>query len=389
VDFVLADVRDFEDPIAPLRRWDGTLNNRSTPLGIGSMGVGVRNDTLSGLRVPFSPEAQARYFERYLPVVLSDTLSLSIPVVFVYRWRDIQRSYLSTTRDLDAPYGQRYGLHAQENVQRPAKTVVEAIFTGSRETFAFRSGRLPQDHAPLTTFLGWGVFLLLATFYALTPRVRHMVPRYFSAHFFYRDAVREGRDVLFGASTVLLTALGAAFGLTMSVILNVLRETEAFMVAAAWLPRSMQDVVVTILSEPLVLIVLSGCAYAVGMILWTIILSLVSVRGYRISSGQALMLVLWPRWPLLIIMGAAMVLASPPYASTEAALLLAGGWILFSAVAAARTVVDFVLVTRIPIPFTLPCIIFNPGILVTVVVLLTLLPFGPELRYLWHVATRT
>jgi hypothetical protein len=215
-----------------------------------------------------------------------------------------------------------------------------------------------------------------------------MGPRYFSAHWFYRDAVREGRDVFFGASTVLLIALGAAFGLTLSVILNELRESQAFVVAVAWLPRSMQDVVITLLADRWVLIVLAGCAYAVGIILWTIVLSLASKRGYRISSGQALMLVLWPRWPLLLVMAAAMVLGSSSTTSAQAVLVLAAGWGVASTLAAMRTIVDFVLVTRIPIPFTLPCLLFNPGVVVMLVILLLLLPFGPEARYLWHFATR-
>jgi len=388
VDLVLGDVRDRDDPVAPLRRWNTAAESRSTPLGIGSLGWWVRNDTLSGLRVPSSPEAQARSFERYLPILFSDTLSVSLPAVFVFRWRDIQRQVLTSTRDLETPFTERYGLHARENIERPAKEVVEGIYTGRRETFAFRSGRTLQNHAPLTTFFGWGVILLLALFYALTPRFRHMVPRYFSAHFFYRDAVREGRDVLFGASTVLLIALGAAFGLTLSVILNVLRESQALVVAVAWLPRSMQDVVITLLADSWVLIVLAGCAYAVGIILWTIVLSLVSKRGYRISSGQSLMLVLWPRWPLLLVMAASMVLGSSSTTSSQAVLILAAGWGLASALAAIRTIVDFVLVTRVPIPFTLPCLLFNPGVVVTLVILFLLLPFGPEGRYLWHLATR-
>ncbi len=389
VDFVLADVRDVKDPIRPLRQWTVSAEGRSSRLGLGALGKWVRADTLSGLRVPSSPEAQARYFEHHLPVLLSDTLSVSLPAVFVFRWRDVQRTAPSTARDLESPYVQRYGLSTVQNIRRPAYEVIEGIYTGSRQTFAFSIGHHAPDGAPWTTLFGWGVIVLLGTFYALSPRFRHMVPRYFTAHFFYRDAVREGRDVLFGASTVLLISLGAAFGVTAAVLVGVLRETAPFVVAVWWLPTAFQGVVLTLLAQPWVLVILAGCTYALGIILWTIVLSLISQRRYPIAPGQALMLAVWPRWPLLVVMMGAIVVATSDVASSTVAFALAGSWIVVSAVATVRTVIDFVLVTRVPPPLAVPSLILYPGVVVAVGMALLLFQYEPELRYLWHLATRT
>lgn len=383
VDLVLLDLRDREDPLAVLRK-------RESPgqTGVGSLGISVRSDTLNGLRIASSPEAQARYFERHLPALLSDTLAIRPPVVFVHSWRDVQLPYPTIAHDLKQPYVQRYGLHTMQDVERPAYDVIKGVYTGRQTTFAFRSGDPPPGGAPWSTLFGWTLFALIGAFYALSPRFRHMVPRYFGARFFYRDAVREGRDVLFGASTVLLIALSAAFGLVTAVILDVLRTTDEFVMAARWLPEATQDVLITLLAEPYVLIVLSGCTYAVAIIVWTILLSLLSRRRYPIAPGQALMLVIWPRWPLLLVMLASIVVASMADVSPLTVLILAACWFGLSFLAVVRTLIDFILVTRVPAYMLLAALVLNPGMIVAGALAVVLLPFEPELRFLWNVATK-
>lgn len=383
VDIVLLDVRDFEDPVAAVRS-----RAADTRVGVGALGTWVRSDTLRGLRVPSSPEAQARYFEDHLSILLSDTLSFAPRVVFVHRWRDIRGPFPDTAHELEDPYTERYGLRTGAGVERPAYDVVEGLYTGRQTTFAFSGGRYSEAGAPWTTLFGWAVIALLGVFYALSPRFRHMLPRYFAARFFYRDAVREGRDVLFGASTVLLISLSAACGITASVIVGVLRTTAPFETAIQWLPRSTQDVVITLLAEPYVLVVLAGCAYAVALILWTTLLSLLSSRRYRIAPGQALMLAVWPRWPLLFVMLAAMVVASIGSMAPITALILAAAWIVVSVLAVGRALVDYVLVTHVPLYVLIPALILNPGIVVAAIIALSILPFKPELTFLWSLATK-
>lgn len=384
VDFVLVDVRDRDDPIAALRA-RATLG----AMGVGALGRGVRSDTLRGLSVPSSPEAQARFLEKSLTMLLSDTLSFSPHAVFVHRWRDIRRAYPSSAYELESPYGDRYGLKTIEGVERPAYDVVRGIYTNRQAVFAFSRGERPAGAAPWTTLFGWAVVVLLGTFYALSPRFRHMLPRYFAARFFYRDAVREGRDVLFGASTVLLIAVSAAFGLTLAVMADVLRATEPFVTAVYWLPSRAQEVVITLLVQPLVLAVLAGCVYAVAMILWTTVLSLLSKRRFPIAPGQALMLVVWPRWPLLIVMLAAMVVASMDDAGPTAVLVVAGSWATLSLLAAGRALIDFMLVTRVPAYVLIPALLLNPGVVAAAMLALLVLPIQPEIQFLWNMVTKS
>lgn len=383
VDFVLLDVRDRPDPVAAFR-----ASSNGAVTGIGAIGTWVRSDTLSGLNFPYSPEAQARYFERHLPILLSDTLSVSPNVVFVYRWRDLQLPYPVIGHDLEEPYVSRYGLRTIQGAERPAFDVVEGIYTGRQTTFAFPGGRPSPGRAPWTTWFGWGVIALVLAYYALAPRFRHMLPRYFAARFFYRDAVREGRDVMFGASTILLIAISAACGLTVAVIADILRTTDAAAAAVRWLPRSTQDVLVTLLAEPYVLVVLAGCVYAVAMILWTTLLAVLSHRRYRIAPGQALMLVVWPRWPLLLVMLGAMVVASTGDADPMAALILAGAWVVVSLLSAARALMDFLLVTHVPGYLLIVAALLNPGVVMIAIAAIAMLPIQSELRFLWHIAGR-
>ena len=383
VDLVLIDVRDQSNPMLPLRRW--ARGGKDVPFGIAALGVWVRTDTLSGLNVPMSPERQARYFEENLPVLLSDTMSVRPRVVFVHGWRDHKLTYAAAGRDLIDPFFDHYGLHTAGGAPRPALDVVKGIYTGSQTVFAFKGGKRVSEGVRWPTPLGWGVILLLGTFFALSPRFRHMIPRYFRAHFFYREAVREGRDVQFGASAVLLTSLGAAAGIITAVVLSRIKDTEAFVLALSWLDRAAQNAMATLASEPLILTVLVGCVYALATILWTVVLSLVSRRKYRISPGQGLMLIVWPLWPLLLVMLAAMVIANEPTVEIEIVLGLAAAWLVISVFAMLRTTFDFALVTRVPVYMLIPVLLFHPGVIAVALAYLFLIPEEAELNFLWTI----
>lgn len=388
VDFVLAEVLDLDDPAAPLRRWSAARPSGPN-IGVAATGTWLRADSLRGLNVRGSPERQARYFETHLPVLLSDTLSAEPPVVFVYRWMDEARRYEGVADELERLFVERYGLHALDGTARPAMDVVAGVYTGRQTVFAFAQGDRVPERAPWTTLLGWGVMVMIGIFYATSPRFRHMVPRYFQAHFFFREAVREGRDVLLGASTVLLVSLAAAAGLITYVVLDAVRRMDVFSMAFRWLPETTQGAFVSLFSRPLVLILLAGCLYVIGLLGWTIVLSLLSRRRYRVAPSQALMLVVWPRWPLMLVMIAAMVIAAIPGSNLQATIAMAGAWLLLSLGAAVRTLLDLVAIARIPPYLLLPAVLLHPGILVLGAIVIALIPAGPELAYLWHAITRS
>ena len=386
VDFVLADLRDAPGPARVLQRWQAA--GHGSPLGVASLGIWVRSDTLRGLNVPASPERQARYFEDHLTHLLSDTLSVRPAAVFVYRWRDLRRAYASTAHDLVRPYEVRYGLHTAEGIPRPARRVVAGIFAGQQNAFAFDRGDAPPTANPWPTLLGWGILATIGVFYALSPRFRHLVPRYFSARFFFREAVREGRDVLLGASTVLLATIGASSGLVAFVLVDAIRATYAFSLVMRWLPVPAQDVVATMLAQPFVLIALVGCINVTMLLVWSVMLSILTRRTYSIAPAQVLMLVVWPRWPLLLVMVAAIVAASLPEPDVRLMGALASGWVLVSLAAVVRTLIDLMAVARLSVWVIPPAVLLHPAAIAAGALAVVLLGYTPELEFVWHAAVR-
>lgn len=386
VDFVLIDARGAENPAELLRWWHAAHPGGS--VGLAAFGVWVRSDTLRGLAVPASPERQARYLERHLAVLLSDTLSAPLRALFVYRWRDAPLSYANTAHDLEHPYLERYGLHAVDDTARPALRVVAGIFTGRQTVFAFERGTTPSGPAPWSVLFGWAVIASLGIFYALSPRFRSMLPRYFQARFFFRESVREGRDVLLGASSMLLAALGIASGLVTLVVADAVRPTATFMLALRWLPPTTQGAVATLLGRPLLFIVVVGCIHVTALLLWSTVLSVLSRRKFTLAPSQVLMLVVWPRWPVLAVMVAAMVAASleEPNAYLIGGIVLT--WMLIEVASALRTLTDFLAVTRIPLWLLAPAALLHPGVLLAGVLAMVVLGHQPEFTYLRHAAMR-
>lgn len=385
VDFVLLSALDRKDPPAVFRRWN---REGAAPAGIGALGTWVRADAEQGLSVPNSPQRQARYFEEHLSVLLSDTLTTRPTAVFAFRWRDLRRDVPSVANDLEAPYVRRYGLHTLEGATRPAFDVVSGIYTGRQTIFAFDQGDGPPARVPWTTLLGWGVLIMLGIFYAASPRFRHMLPRYFQAHVFFLESVREGRDVLFGTSAVLLTVLGVSTGMMVSAALDAVRSMHAFVLAVSWLPSSTQDVIVALLSSPAILAILAGCIYVFLLLVWTFILALFTRRKYPMAPSQVLMLVAWTRWPLLLVLIASMVIAVTPDVDTTTVGFLVGAWFFVEITATVRTVFDLVRVSRVPAYLAIPCLLLHPGIIALTFAALSSLAYQPELSYLWHAMTR-
>lgn len=385
VDFVLLDVLDHEQPVRALQRWQARPDE--VPAGIGALGTWVRDDTLRGLHVPHAPEVQARYLENALRSLLIDSPDVAPVAVFVHRWRDVTASHPSPAYELDDPYRRPYGLLTADGQPRPAMAVVRGIYTGRQQVFAFRTGEAPARRAPLIMLLGWSVVGLLAVYYALSPRFRHMVPRYFRAHNFYQDAVREGRDVLFAASMVLLVGFISACGITLYVVLQHLRTQEAFVVFFQHLPQWLQDLSITLLQQPWGLVFLSGLAYALVLMLWAGLLAIFSRRRYMLVGGQAMMLVLWPRWPLLLVMVAAMLVPSlPPEHAEQAAVVLVVSWVTITFYAVLRTLYDYTVVTRVPlyVPFVL--FLVNPLIILALGAALVLWQAPDFVTFLWNLA---
>ena len=389
VDFVLLDALDAADPAARLARWQAAHNAPTTRrAGIGALGAWVGEAAPPGLRIPHSPEAQARVLESNLRRLLSDTTASSARAVFVYRWRDTRSASPSPAHDLARPYQQNYGLYTADGTPRPARDVVQGFYTGSQTVFAFPAGDALAPEIPWRLVFGWLVFILIAAGYAGSPRFRHMVPRYFLAHGFYREAIREGREVLLGASVVLLVALALSAGVFGSVFLEAVRHEAAFRLLFRALPEPVQLVGVALLAQPWLMVLLVGSFYALGVALWTTLLSFASRRRQPLIPGQALMLVLWARWPFPLLMVGAMV--APTLSETlrvPVMLALAGAWALATLSAIVRTLRDYRATTSSPTSLVVAMGFANPLPLL----LAFFLTFDAHLAFtfFWHLVTRS
>jgi len=375
VDFALLDARDR---LPPVTDWTGR--------GLATLGAWVDPDGPPGLRNPHAPEAQARFLETHLNALLD---AANPPVaVFVHRWRDADPDAPDADPEPPDPYGRRYGLHDRAGRPRPAFDVMAGIYTGRQRVFAFPPGRAPGPGAPWIVLIGWAVVAMIAGHYVRSPRFRFMAPRYFLAHGFYCDAVREGRDVLPMTSALLLLAIAVSVGMTASVVFGAILDSRAMMSALQWLPGSVRITLAGLLRQPWLLALTAGSLYALALAVWAGVLALVARRRRPLAPGQVFMLVVWPRWTLLPLMVAAMVLASQPV-SAGAAPALAGAWLLLTLWATARTLLDFSRITRAPLSRTLTAALTHPFVLLGApACFLAAAFFGPWLSFLRHLITR-
>lgn len=386
VDFVLLEARGSRDPARLLDRWRAA--HPDVPAGIASIGKWVDPDATFGLNVEGSAESQARFLEQALGRVLDHDAAAE--AVFVYRWRDIEPEFPSPAYDLEHPYRHTFGLFTQEGVGRPAADVVAGVYGRGQRVFAFPSGRRTRPGDPVTTMAGWVVVLILSIAYASSPRLRPMVPRYFLAHGFYREAVREGRDVLVTASTVLLVALSIAVALIWIVVLDAWRTHSAFLLVWRLLPTAVEEFIITLLAKPVLALILIAGVYAIALTIWSALLAFSSRRRYPVSSAQALMLAIWPRWPVILLMIAAMVLATLPRETAFVpSLYLIGAWILVMLTSTARTLYDYYSVTKVSPMRLVVGVLLNPIILLLLAAVGLALRYWPETQFVWHAVTRT
>ncbi len=377
VDLVLLDVRDDANPLAALA--DGTGR-----IGVGALGLWVYA-TGEGVQRPHTPEAQARYLETHLGQMASVPQS----AVFVHRWRDLETRTPDLRGDVMAPYVRRYGIFAANGVARPAAAVVEGMYTGTQTTFALPAGRPPVPGAAWSVVMGWGVCILLAICYALSPRLRFMAPRFFVAPGFYRESIREGRDIILWTSVMMLVLLALSVGVWGTLLLEVLRSTEAFHVLFQQLPFSLQVTGATLLAQPWLLVLLLGCIYALGVAVWATLLAVVARNRNPLVPGQALMLVLWPTWPMLLLMVAAMVIRlKPPEVAVTWTLVLLVAGLLTTVYAHIRALIDYRGVTRVSGGITLALVFASPITAMLIIGGFALLEVRTLMPLVWHLLTR-
>ena len=392
VDLVLLDGLRVHSPHRLLTRWRQERPDslsEGTAVGLGTLGMPVKEGAGRGLRQPYSPEAQARYFETSLRALLADTSQTQAPVFFVYRWKDVGQEAAATAYGLERPGNYSYGLIDEGGNRRPAFEVVRGFFTGNQMVFAFDAGEQPPPPFPWLRLLGWGILFLLGVGYFASEQFQELVPRYFAAHAFYREAVREGRGSLFGINTILLVALSLSIGTIGSMALQMVGEREVTVLLMQQQPEAWQDFIVTTLTRPIMLALLLGSFFAFVVGLWTLILTLLSYSYESLDPMQVLLLILLPHWWLVALMVAILAIDTLPAMTALFGLTILMGLLLLSILyAMLRTVYDYGKVARAPFPIMLFAGITSPIILLALVAFFAALGDLPDARFVWSLATR-
>ena len=391
VDFVMVDALGQENPATLLRRWES--EHSGIPLAIGALGswVDAIDETENGYRRQFSPAHQARYLETHLLEVVKGTVWKNQKAVFVYRWRDKRLNIPSSAHDLNLPYRHTYGILTSRGQERTAYSVVAGIYTGKQEVFAFSAGEPAALETPWIVLLGWLNVALLGFGMSYFPRLRPTIQRYFAAHGFYREAVATGRELLFGPNIVLLIALTLAFSVTMTVILESVRMSEAFSALVRWMPESIRETTILLLGNQPILMLVLACGFAVGVAIWTSVLSAASARSRKmLLPGQAFMLVVWSQWLLLPLLLAAMVISTFDTAyAPRYALALFLALVLSIVVSNTRILHDYVKIIRAnPLQFVI-AFFGNPFFLILLVGVYWCLTHRSHFAFFLHLIVRS
>lgn len=357
VDLVLLDVLEETQPERVLGAY-----RRAHPdvrVGLASTGTAVIPGTPAGHNIPGSAAYQARFMESVLTDLSGETL-------FLHRWRDHPES---------DPWGRRYGLYDRTDNPRPALQVVRGLSLGLQDAFALPRADV-RSPFPWLPVMGWSLLGFLGILYAGSPRFRSMVPRYFMAHGFYRNAVREAREVLPLTSTALITVAGLSIGLVGTVFLTGVHDAVVGRYVYGHLPVNWQPGITAILEAPLVLSILLGCLALLSLSFWMSLWVVVAGKRSPLLASQALMLAVWPRWQVLPLLPVAMVLYGTPYVLPKVGLGVL--WIVASHWASMRTAVDISRVSRIRTGTAIVLSILNPEFLLAMVVLLWMLLHSGE-----------
>ena len=375
VDAVLIDARGTADPHALLARWMAAHRDAAR-VGLGALGTWVAPDGPPGLKHAHSPERQARYLEEHLQHAPLDSVS----VRFVYRWRDARTD----------PYGRAFGLLTEDGALRPAAQVVRGIYTGRQRIFAFPAGSTPPVSFPWHMVVGWSVVALIGLIYAREPLFRQTIIRYFWTHTFYHEVVQEGRDTLAGSSLALVTGAAVSLGLLGFATAAQIRYAPEVVHALRALPAPLRETVAFGLDAPWTMGILVAAGYALLLLVWTLGLVAIVRKKDGLTPEQALMLVAWPHWPLLVLMAGPLVASTlAPPAALAVLASMAGACALLVLWITGRVLADYKAVTQLPGAWIALGALLSPVVPVLLAALVPLLRYDVPLRLIGHLLTRS
>lgn len=233
--------------------------------------------------------------------------------------------------------------------------------------------------------LGWVIVALLGLLYALSPRLRKMIPRYFWNHRFYQEAVRRGRETIPVETTIILFALCAAAGLTVSVWLDQVHMAESFTKITTSLPGELQTATTELVRRSWLSVAFVGALTGLVGILWAGCLVAAAHRlGNSIRYEQALMITVWPHWILLLVAGIAWVTAGTAALDTH---LLSWIGLLGAMYAAVRVWIDFRVIARVRPVYLLFLIFTTPLVVCVIAAIIFTYESSLDTALLWQLIT--
>jgi len=376
VDEVLIDVRGAVRPIDRSRAWHDAVSTAS----LGALGTWMHPEASSGLDVPHSAERQARYLEQSLSQLL-ETERPSPDAVFVFRWHD---------RTTPSVPSRRYGLYAADGSPRPSFRVVHGFYTGTQRVFAFPSGSASASGPYGLVLVGWGLVALLGVLYARRSFVRQTFTRYFASHGFYRDSVRQGRDLEPVTNAVLLVTVAAAaatIGICAGRALGTFPATAWFL---STLPPALATPLEAGIENPINIGIAVGGTVISLVLLWSGLLVGMARTTSNLSVAQGLTLITWPCWPVLPVVPIVLTSVQEPFISPVLLVFfVAGSCVLLLFHHSARVLLDYQAVTGVSWPVVVPLAGLSPAALVGAGFGLVLTHYDVPLVFLWRLMTYT
>ena len=351
----------------------------SPPVRVIGLTVGHRvvHGRHGGWRHLFSEEQQARRLENSLNHVFGMT---NIAAVFVERWSD---EPARASHDGDA-LRRQFGIIGPGGIPGRSFEVVDGIYTSKQTVFAIDAGSRREITGMWIIIVGWILVGSVSVAYMSSPQMRQMAPRYFMSHGFFRESVAEGRDAIPVASLVMLFAIAGSAGIIGTVIVSHFAETRAAQAFVYGLPDSLQNAVPLFMTRTFLLWVLISSLYALFMTSWTSLLSFWSRFGSTLLlPWQTLLLVVWPRWPILLVMfGALSVGAVNP--SNSQVFLICAITLVTALLSIYRTINDYRLTAGMSWTRMLLPLMLNPTLIILLVLIIIALANADRAAFMAH-----
>ncbi len=334
----LLDLRDSDDSQARWADWKVLHPNRPGALLLGrAVYQGER-----GLRADHSPERAARLLETALTALAADTTQPRFALLD--RWATLS----------EHPYGL---LTADGFDSDPLMAAADAA-QGIPSSPALAAGEARANRrADWLRVGGWAVVLMIGLAFSSMLRMRQLTERFFTASGFFREDVRGARDGLRLQTIVLATLMLACGAVAVTQLLLVLNESPASGYIRHLIGGAVPLGAVTAWLLPLGLV---GAGWIVLLIIGTAF-TLLSRGRHSFTIGQALMIQAWPRWPVVLLLIAALAVPSLPAAyAGGAALALLIIWALIAVGATIHAAFTFSSITNTTAPIALLAVLLHP-----------------------------